>query len=109
MRPVPLSPRPSIRRPAAGLRGLRAPQSHSALQSGPMHPRSLFRHRLPSRALAAGLTAVTTIAILAACSNGAHPVTSSASNDSGGSALSQALKLAPSDTGYLSVTDWEQV
>jgi hypothetical protein len=70
----------------------------------PMTPLFPFRHRVSARAALSVSATLALAAALAACSSNSAPAV-----ESGGGALSQALKLAPSDTGYLAVTDWEQV
>jgi hypothetical protein len=69
-----------------------------------MTPRSLLRHRVSARGAVSTTALLLAAAALAACSSNSGPAV-----ESGGGALSQALKLTPSDTGYLSVTDWQQV
>jgi hypothetical protein len=68
-----------------------------------MTPRTLFRHGVSARAVLPITALLLGATALAACSSSTPAV------ESGGGALSDALKLAPSDTGYLSVTDWLQV
>ncbi len=84
--------------------GLGALESHSALQSRPMYPHFPIRHFVSARAVVPTTALLLIMAALAACSGNTAPAV-----ESGGGALSQALKLTPSDTGYLSVTDWQQV